>query len=154
MMSPEERRGGAPVGYLHEFDAPDAQAICLLRHWCTDGEAGLHQYLSGGSTKFKTAVLTDAMSQIGSVLAQHGRRPFMRHDAQCQCVGGDEACFATMINAAAEGAREDAMMLACLMVRADFSPVLVGLAEQLGLALRSGTPMAEVQIRPADAVLH
>ena len=44
-----------------------------------------------------------------------------------------------MIGAAADGAREDAMMLAALIVRPDFAPALAALSEQLGLALQRMT---------------
>ncbi|MEM7439967.1 MAG: hypothetical protein AAF393_10230 [Pseudomonadota bacterium] len=153
-MHDDQRRGGTPVGYLHEFAAPEAQAICMLRHWCIDGEAGLHNYLSEMTPSKQTQTTVDVMSQIGSVLSQYGRRPLLRHDTKCQCVGGDEACFATMISAAADGAREDAVMLACLMVRADMTPVLVSLAARLGHALKSRVPVSQTAMRPANAVLH
>ena len=40
----------------------------------------------------------------------------MRHSIECRCLGGDEACFANLVATAAEGEREDALLMATLMV--------------------------------------
>ena len=60
----------------------------------------------------------------------------MRHGTDCPCLGADEACFARVVADASEGAREDAMLVAALMVRPDMAPAAVHLAEALGLALK------------------
>lgn len=78
---------------------------------------------------------TELLRQICGLCASYGRRPLMRHGLGCACLGADEACFAHMVAAAATGAREDALMLAALIVRPDLAPALVALSEQLGLAL-------------------
>jgi hypothetical protein len=44
-----------------------------------------------------------------------------------------------MVASAAEGAREDALMMALLLVRADIAPLVTGLAQDAGLALRRMT---------------
>ena len=59
----------------------------------------------------------------------------MRHHPKCPCLGADEACFANLVAEAVWGVREDAMLFAMLIVRADCAPGLVALAEQFGLAL-------------------
>ena len=61
----------------------------------------------------------------------------MRHGGGCPCLGADEAAFAQLVQTATEGEREDALMLACCMVRPDLAPSLVHLAQMAGLALRS-----------------
>lgn len=60
----------------------------------------------------------------------------MRHALNCNCLGADENCFAQMIGAAADGGREDAIMIASLIVRHDVAPALAALSQTFGLALR------------------
>ena len=81
----------------------------------------------------------------------------IRHGLGCACLGADESCFAQMIAAASEGAREDAMMLAALIVRPDFAPALASLSEEFGLALRRMTaaiPLPTTGHQTPSAVLH
>ena len=52
----------------------------------------------------------------------------------CPCAGADECVFARFVALAAEGAREDAVLMAALMVRADIALGLATLAESIGLA--------------------
>lgn len=63
----------------------------------------------------------------------------MRHAPACPCIGADEACFAALVADAAEGAREDAMLISTLIVRPDFAPAAAACAEELGVALRRAT---------------
>ena len=140
------RSGETPVGVLEELSDAEVRVIGMLRRWGDDGTKGIAEGLRPQLGGERAAHAAETFTDIASVLSRYGRRPLMRHSAACPCVGGDEACFARLICAAADGDREDAMMLACLMVRADLSPALVGLAEQLGLALRSANPRAGVRV--------
>ncbi|MEL6104228.1 MAG: hypothetical protein AAFR68_23370, partial [Pseudomonadota bacterium] len=67
---------------------------------------------------------------------RHGRRPLMRHNVTCKCLGADESCFANFVGYASEGDREDALLIATTMVRPDVAPALVGVAQEFGLALK------------------
>ena len=79
----------------------------------------------------------------------------MRHHISCTCLGADESCFATFIGYASEGEREDALMLATTFVRADMAPLLVGLAQEFGLALQRMSRTDAATTRPAGATtLH
>lgn len=59
----------------------------------------------------------------------------MRHSVQCKCLGADESCFANFIATAATGDRDDAMLIATLLVRPDVAPLITALATDFGLAL-------------------
>ena len=59
----------------------------------------------------------------------------MLHAITCKCIGSDESCFANFIATAATGEHEDAMLIATLLVRADFAPIITSLATDFGLAL-------------------
>lgn len=90
-----------------------------------------------GAKRGKEAL--NAFETVVSVCMANARRPLMRHHANCNCLGADEACFAHLIAASAEGDREDAMMFAMLMARPGVAPVLVSLAEQFGTTVRRAT---------------
>jgi hypothetical protein len=127
-----------PVGHLAELPQVEAAAVVCLRLWCdgAEAQARLWSDMAGGLGAGSARKALAAIERLVGLLARHGRRPLMRHGRECACVGADEAAFATMVAAAAEGAREDAVLLAALLV----PPVLAaGLAEQarvVGLALR------------------
>lgn len=135
---PAPVRGGVPVGHLSELPHVEAGAIACLRLWC-DGagsQARLWDGLAGalGAAHGKRAL--GAFEGLVGLIVAHGRRPLMRHHRDCICVGADEAAFAALIAAAADGEREDAMLLAALLVRPGVSPEVVELAGEFGLALR------------------
>lgn len=146
MTGAHSRRGGAPVGLVADLDPVEAGAVIYLR-LCFSGQAARDQAerdftLSLGPAHGPAAL--QSLEQICDLCARHGRRPLMRHDIACKCVGADEACLANLVGAAGTGEREEAMLLAALMVRADMAPFLAGLAETLGLALRRMAAMADV----------
>ena len=158
-MSGPTSRGGAAVGRLTDLGPIEAGAVMYLRLW-GGGEQGRTDAASDfeialGSECGRAAMLT--LDRLCSLCAYHGRRPLIRHGLGCSCLGADENCFAQMIAAASEGAREDAMMMASLIVRPDFAPALASLSEELGLALRRMTaamPLPTTDHQPPATVLH
>lgn len=131
-------RGGAPVGYITNLDAVQTSAVIYLRLWC-DGHEGQERTkndfeLALGVAQGSAAV--HYLAQICELCIQHGRRPLMRHKVSCECHGADENCFANFIGCAVDGQNEDAMLIATLLVRPDFSPSLAGLAQHFGIALK------------------
>ncbi|MEM6374916.1 MAG: hypothetical protein AAF686_01670 [Pseudomonadota bacterium] len=71
------------------------------------------------------------------MMAVHGRRSLMRHQVTCPCLGADESWFAHFIGYASEGEREDALLISTMIVGPNVAPMLAGLAEEFGMALRS-----------------
>lgn len=131
-------RGGAPVGMLAELPAVEVGAVLYLRLWC-DGQDSQRRIRADFAATLGAGAGDTAwrcFEDLCSLCVRHGRRPLMRHHLGCKCLGADEACFANFIAAAGEGQREDAMLLASLIVRPDMAPCLVGLAERFGLTLR------------------
>ncbi|AAV94095.1 hypothetical protein KQ247_12625 [Ruegeria pomeroyi] len=141
-MSAAVHRGGAAVGHLADLPTLEASAVHCLRLWsdATEGRAALPEGRSA-----------ELLKQICGLCASYGRRPLMRHGLGCACLGADEACFAHMVAAAATGAREDALMLAALIVRPDLAPALVALSEQLGLALHRRPMVGAAQYRTLES---
>ncbi len=158
-MSVHTSRGGAAVGRLADLDPIEAGAVMYLRLW-GDGVQGRADAASDfelalGLEHGRAAMMT--LDRLCSLCAHHGRRPLVRHGLGCSCLSADENCFAQMIAAASEGAREDAMMMASLIVRPDFAPSLASLSEELGFALRRMTasvPMPSTGHQASATVLH
>lgn len=158
-MNAPSSRGGATVGRLSDLTPIEAGAVMYLRLWA-EGSGGRADAASDfdialGKDHGSIAMLT--LDRLCTLCARHGRRPLVRHGLGCACLGADENCFAQMIAAASEGAREDAMMMASLIVRPDFAPALASLSEELGLALRRMTasmPLPSTGHQTAANVLH
>lgn len=137
MNASQMHPGGAPVGHIGDLDAVQAGAVLYLRLWHS-GAAAQSQVWTDFARQLGPKAGRRALrsfEQMCTLCTQHGRRPLMRHDVMCKCLGADEACLANFIGAAARGDREDAMLIATLVVRADVASTLVALAEAVGLAL-------------------
>ena len=139
------RRGGSPVGLVADLDAVEAGAVLCLRLWCGDASTRV-QVGSDLSSALGAAAGRQALGALDGMCrlcAGHGRRPILHHQVGCACLGADEACFARIVGAASDGDREDAALIATLMVRPDFAMTLAGHAETLGLALRRMAVLTE-----------
>lgn len=138
MTETQAKRGAAAVGLVTELDAVEAASVLYLRLW-SDGPDAQEQVRCDftatlGSDQGSRAV--HAFQELCDMCTLHGRRPLMRHAVQCKCLGADESCFANFIATAAEGEREDALLMATLLVRVDVAPVIAALAMDVGLALK------------------
>ena len=130
-------RGGSPVAQIDAMPAAEARLIRYLRAWC-DGEKGQARVLDELSCAFGTEGArheVTAFSELMTLIARYGRRPLTRHHSTCLRVGSDEAVFANFVMTAATGEREDAMMVASLLVRGDLICPLVGAAQRVGLTV-------------------
>ena len=142
---------------MTELTSVEAAAVLYLRLW-SEGDAGRHQM----SADFRQALGADrgarqhaAFCDLCELCVSHGRRPLMRHHLTCKCLGADESCFANFIASAAEGSREDAILIATLIVRPDVAFGLVDLAQQVGLAFRRmATAAIPDQPYPMSSALH
>ena len=57
------------------------------------------------------------ISDLITILATHYRRPIIRHQPCCNCVGADENVFSNLIMFSGSGQIEDAMLLGSLLVK-------------------------------------
>jgi hypothetical protein len=132
--------GAAAVGHLAELPPLERQVIRCLRFWCAgpNGQAALGRELAQRMGRRAAERVTAHLDELLQVTASHARRPLMGHDLDCLCAGGDECVFARFVALAAEGAREEAALMASLMVRPDLALCLVRLAEDVGLGLMRG----------------
>lgn len=159
MISAKQNRGGAPVGFITELGAVEAASVLYLRLWC-DGPASQSQMWSDFARELGPVQGRSAMQsfeELCRLCTQHGRRPLMRHSVQCKCLGADESCFANFIATAADGEREDAMLIATLLVRPDVAPLIASLAMNFGLALKQmhlSAPRDMTTSLPSSQTLH
>lgn len=145
------QRGGAPVGLLEDLGPVEAGTVLYLRLW-SDGTAARRR---PGATDAQLLPEDAAacFEDLCRLCLRYGRRPLMRHHIDCGCVGADESCFANFVACATEGDREDAMLLASLLVRPDMAPSLCALAQTFGLALRR-LSLAPMPTGPVPSRLH
>ena len=138
-MSAHDRRiGGSAVGQMTHLDDLSACTVIYLRLWSDgpDGQAAVWNDLARGLGAARGRAALATFETLVGLLGQHGRRPLMRHAATCACIGADEACFANFIATATTGEREDALLMAMLLVRPDVAPQLCAVAMDFGIALK------------------
>ncbi|WP_439105009.1 hypothetical protein [Celeribacter marinus] len=114
--------GAATVGAFDTLPVEDRFLVSLFR---------------GDPTARRDSDIARVAGQLLSMFQSHGRRPLLSHSKSCNCVGADEAVFVQFVRLAADGQREDATLMALLMIRAQVAPLAVSLAEQLGLLIRT-----------------
>ena len=151
---PGAEAGGATVGDLRAMDGARALAILMFRDWFEGGcgQARVADLFEEALGAAAGPVATDAFGACLDGLGRHARRPLVRHALQCNCVGADEAVFAQLLESAATGAREDAMMILSLIVPGDRGVLLLREAEAAGLAImRVARTMARGSTHTAPA---
>ncbi|SFA97333.1 hypothetical protein SAMN05421688_1996 [Poseidonocella pacifica] len=127
-------RGAVPVGSMDALPEAEARMIRYLRQWFSGPDAKAMMW-NDLATRLGPDRAREGLRQFEALLhlaLDHGRRPLMRHGLECACVGADEAVFAQFIETARAGEREDAGLLAMLLLRSDIALVAVTLAEEVG----------------------
>lgn len=134
-------RGAAAVATLDTLSEPERALVRAVRLW-DSGPAGQAAVWGEVARRFGPELgrtWLDGLDRLIALTVAHGRRPLTRRAPGCLAVGSDEAVFAHFVSTAAKGEREDALLIATLLVRADMAPFLLALAQEIGLSLlRSG----------------
>ena len=132
MSASNHHRGGAPVGFITELDGIEAASVIYLRLWCDgpDAQAKVWSDFAAELGPDRGQKALKSFEDLCSLCTTHGRRPLMHHSVNCKCLGADESCFANFIACAATGEREDAMLIATLLVRPDVAPLITDLAAE------------------------
>lgn len=136
MNAAPNHRGAAPVGHVASLGPVEAGAVLCLRSWGQGAQARIRSDFAASLGAEGGQKALGAFENLFELYARHGRRPLMHHSLGCTCLGADESCFAHFVGYASEGAREDALMIATTLVNPAVAPLLVGLAEDFGHALR------------------
>lgn len=148
-------RGGAPVGYVSELGPVEAGAVLYLRLWSSGArtQQQMRRDFTASLGEDHGLATLQSFEALCELYQLHGRRPLMRHDVACKCLGADESCFANFIGYASEGAKEDALLMATNLVRPEVALTLVSLAEDFGLSLRRMAIQADLG-RDPNTTLH
>ncbi|NSX55972.1 hypothetical protein [Parasulfitobacter algicola] len=156
MTSAQEKRGGAPVGFITELDGIEAASVIYLRLWCDgpDAQASVWNDFASSFGATQGRKVLKSFEHMCNLCSQYGRRPLMRHSVNCKCLGSDESCFANFIATAVTGDRDDAMLIATLLVRPDIAPLLTSLATDFGLALKRMNLRAPKHMVGEEPSLH
>ncbi|WP_299140228.1 hypothetical protein [uncultured Tateyamaria sp.] len=156
MSNAAQKRGGAPVGFVTELDGIEAASVIYLRLWSDGADSRDNVWgdfaASLGVEQGRKALTS--FENLCSLCSKFGRRPLMRHAVNCKCLGADESCFANFIGTAVTGDRDDAMLIATLLVRADVAPLLTSLATDFGLALKRMNLRAPRHLAGEDHAMH
>ncbi|MCG3269426.1 hypothetical protein [Yoonia sp. I 8.24] len=129
--------GGAAVGQLADQSPLARYVVLYFRMWCDgpEGQTAVWKDLASGLGETQARSTLEILESLFDCCARHRRRPLMRHAVNCRCLGADEACFAHFVTTATEGDRQDAMLIATLLVRTDVAPIITPIAADLGCAL-------------------
>jgi hypothetical protein len=141
MTAQSRHPGAAPVGRITELPPLERMVIRCLRLWSAgpDGRRVLELELARRHGGPAAQRLADAIGELLLLSVRHARRPLLGHALDCPCAGADECVFARFVSLAAEGAREEAVLIATLLLRADVALTIAALAEEVGLGLMRGT---------------
>ncbi|PWE31176.1 hypothetical protein DDZ14_14235 [Maritimibacter sp. 55A14] len=159
-MNDGSEHGAAPVARLDALPPLEALLVRHLRLWCAGPEhqAEVWNALATALGPAAARPCLNALERLIGLMTRCGRRPLMRHGTECVCVGSDEAVFARFVATAAEGAREDAMLIASLMMRPDMLGCAVDLAGTLGVlaqrAVECGAGRRDAAEPVRGTVLH
>ncbi|WP_297772197.1 hypothetical protein [uncultured Roseovarius sp.] len=148
MKHARDLSGQMPVGHMAEMDGISAMAVACLRAWNQGGAMRAHAMLCERMTEPMATASFEALHDVTEVLGSNVRRPLRCHAPQCDCVGLDEAAFARFVEEAALGEREDALMLASLLVAPRGILPLADAAGRLGLALHRAVLCQQTQAIP------
>lgn len=150
-----EGRGAAPVGQVDGLPQVELATVLCLRLWCDGVHAQTelrHEAARALGPDFGPH-WADALGEFLDLITSFARRPILRHAVGCRCLGADESAVATLVAAATDGDREDAMLIGMLLVRPDVAPGLTELAQIVGLGLRRMS-FTRTTVTTAGAGLH
>jgi len=143
--------GTAPVDHISEMTGLSGMVIACLRHWNSGGAAAALWLLRDRLGERQAGASFKALQDLADTLGTCMRRPLRCHAPHCHCVGSDEAAFARFVEEAALGVREDALMLASLLVDARGILPLTDAAGRLGLHLHRAALCEAMQRMPDPA---
>jgi hypothetical protein len=139
MKHARDLSGDMPVATMETLPRMSALLISALRGWNRGGAGAALDALRACMTEAQAAAAMAAMCDLAGILGAARRRPLACHAPLCPCVGADEAAFARFVQEAALGEREDALLLASLVVEARAIAALTEAAQRLGLHLHRAT---------------
>jgi hypothetical protein len=156
MKHARDLNGQMPVGNMAEMNGVAAMVVACLRAWNQGGALRAHAMLCEQMAESTALAAFETLQDLTDVLSSTMRRPLRCHAPGCSCVGLDEAAFARFVEEAALGEREDALMLASVLVQARGILPVTEAASRLGLCLHRATlgRQASRMPEPLSATRH
>lgn len=154
MRHERDMAGAFPVAVLERLSGAEALTVRCLRGW-SDGNDAVLALLAPAIGPAKARACLASLTEVMRIVTRHGRRPIVCHGAGCACVGSDEAVFARFVSTAATGEREDAMLIASLLVDGPLLLPMTEAARQAGLYLyQAGLRQGRGFPEPASVTRH
>ncbi|EAQ23152.1 MULTISPECIES: hypothetical protein [unclassified Roseovarius] len=135
MKHARDLTGEMPVAQISEMHHLNRLVVASLRAWNAGGALRAHALLCERMAEPMALAAFEALHDLTEALGATLRRPLRCHTPQCGCVGMDEAAFARFVEEAALGDREDALMMASVLVTARGILPLTEAAARFGLCL-------------------
>lgn len=159
-MTPNDHaQGGAPVAVLNRLDTWEANTVLNLRLWC-EGPEGQEQVWSEFRRALSGQDASDewrAFQDLISTVISHAKRPLVRHDVGCSCVGSDECIFLNLVRTASAGHLNDAALIATLLAgpaHAEHIAVLAGRVGACARRIHTRDSEPKPNVRPNNVRLH
>lgn len=150
-------REHAVVGRLTDLSPWEADLILSLRLWMDgpEGQAEVWNSFARGFGGTGGRAELRAFETMLHHICTHARRPLMRRQPGCLCLGADEATLLTLAREASRGELTEAAMIASLMVPARHAERIAIMAAQVGQAMQTIARRAPRQTHePQAKVLH
>ena len=157
MKHARDLSGELPVAAMDGMQPLAVLLIAALRAWNRGGAGAALVALRARMSEGQATSAMAAMCDLAGVLGTARRRPLACHAPDCPCVGADEATFARFVQEAALGEREDALLLASLVVEAHAITRLADAAQRFGLHLHRATlcdGVALTATQPMGTTVH
>lgn len=128
----QDTPGAAIVGTMEILPTEARLAVHCLRCRNANDGCALKEALDEGDTR-----LVAAMEGFCALIEAYGRRPLQTLPTGTPTLTADEATIGHCLSAAARLQRDEVLMFAMLLCRADVAPCLAGEAEALALRFKS-----------------
>jgi hypothetical protein len=137
MSAQQPSRGAAAVARLCDLEPLERRVVRCLRIWSQGpgGPAALRAELCARGGETHAVRVIGVLGELVDLAIRNARRPLLCHAPDCPCAGADETVFARFVALAAQGEREESVLIAALLIRADLAICLSNLAAEVGLAL-------------------
>jgi len=139
-----------PICRLADLPPLERRLVGYARLWRAGraGRAALEVELAGRHGRTVGRAACDRLDEFLSLALAHSRRPLRLAEPGAGEALADECVLARLVALAAEGEREEAILIAALTIRADMSLELARVAMALGHQLLR-RPGAVTPLRPA-----
>jgi hypothetical protein len=156
MIVDQDMRGAVAVGQLHTLTAWQSLLVQHLRLWC-DGPADQSKVRHDWNASLNATggeVTLEVFDALIQCLQTYARRPLIRHELDCACLGADEAVFMQVVSDASDGHLDDAVMLAGLIALPAYAEQIAILAGQVGASFRATAITNKANRLPALHATH